>query len=410
MKNYKTSFTKGDMICLSISFISFIIAFIWLVLIIVRFLQFNNITISILVGLATILVVSLLIIVFLIFSINKELFISGKLSAGLGSLIFVAFIIYFTLFILWLAVPEWKENLSTVLTVVTTLLVSIVTIMGVRYTIAKQQNEKDERKNLIFALCEKKDVKQNYKVTNSFGNKNIQINLMNVSENFGYLVGIYRICGCDIHQVGDSLPYFPIQPHYGYSITNIRLNLGDDQLMIVYKDISENFYYLLLSANNQYIDFAGKCDMGFLEWRLSMTDKSEKKVRKIANQQFPETTNGNEEFINMQKEKTKPVNTKRENGFDLILSASGDTLTDVNLLNRLKKERAKLAKEKQIKPYMIFNNQQLVAMATYKPNDELSFIAIYGLGKKKYELYGEYFLSIIAGNSDVHESFKSKVA
>ena len=44
---------------------------------------------------------------------------------------------------------------------------------------------------------------------------------------------------------------------------------------------------------------------------------------------------------------------------------------------------------------MIFNNQQLVALATYKPKDENSFISIYGLGQKKYDFYGELFIHII---------------
>ncbi|MDE7162595.1 MAG: HRDC domain-containing protein [Clostridia bacterium] len=44
---------------------------------------------------------------------------------------------------------------------------------------------------------------------------------------------------------------------------------------------------------------------------------------------------------------------------------------------------------------MIFNNQQLVAFATYKPDNEKSFISIYELGKKKYDLYGKAFIYII---------------
>ncbi len=39
-------------------------------------------------------------------------------------------------------------------------------------------------------------------------------------------------------------------------------------------------------------------------------------------------------------------------------------------------------------------------MATYKPYDELSFISIYGLGKKKYELYGKIFIQIIIDHRD----------
>ena len=44
---------------------------------------------------------------------------------------------------------------------------------------------------------------------------------------------------------------------------------------------------------------------------------------------------------------------------------------------------------------MIFNNQQLVALATYKPKNREEFISLYGLGQIKYELYGERMISLI---------------
>ena len=44
---------------------------------------------------------------------------------------------------------------------------------------------------------------------------------------------------------------------------------------------------------------------------------------------------------------------------------------------------------------MIFNNQQLVAIATYKPSNKEEFISIYGLGEKKYELYGVQMIEIV---------------
>ena len=49
----------------------------------------------------------------------------------------------------------------------------------------------------------------------------------------------------------------------------------------------------------------------------------------------------------------------------------------------------------KIKTYLIFTNQQLVALATYKPENETNFISIYGLGKKKYDMYGDRIIQII---------------
>ena len=45
--------------------------------------------------------------------------------------------------------------------------------------------------------------------------------------------------------------------------------------------------------------------------------------------------------------------------------------------------------------------QQLIALATYKPHDEISFISIFGLDKKKYDLFGEGFIQIILKHDKV---------
>ena len=74
---------------------------------------------------------------------------------------------------------------------------------------------------------------------------------------------------------------------------------------------------------------------------------------------------------------------------ELVVDNDGEILTDTALLTKLKKERARIAKESKLKPYMVFNNQQLVAIATHKPKDKEEFISIYGLGEIKYEFYGK---------------------
>ena len=76
-------------------------------------------------------------------------------------------------------------------------------------------------------------------------------------------------------------------------------------------------------------------------------------------------------------------------GYELVVDNNGEILTDTALLTKLKKERARIAKESKLKPYMVFNNQQLVAIATHKPKDKKEFISIYGLGEIKYEFYGK---------------------
>lgn len=401
MKNFKTNTTIFEVICLIVAILSLLVAYV------ISFL-YNKIPLS---NVALIIcgVIFFLMLIFLlvdVFTKNGIRFLEGNFWAGLKSFSIVALPLYIILIILFITLPTWREFLRSAFTIVTTIGVAILTIMGVHYSISKQQQSKNEEHNLIFTICEDNKGLNQFSIINSTGNKTIQINLKNVSGNFGYLIGIYRICGCDAYQIGDNLPYLPIEPNSGYSITNIKTNLGDDQLLIVYKDISQNHYYLLVSSNYKYIEFSDKCNMDFLRWRMYATTKSENRIKKKnlkkSLQSTPDHTltienvqNSDESFIIERKELTKPKLTRRENGFDLIESVNGDILTDKLLLNELRKARTKLSKEKKVKPYMIFNNQQLVAMATYKPYTELEFISIYGLGKKKYDLYGEIFIPII---------------
>ncbi len=400
MANYKTSFKVREIICAIIALICILTATIILILIGTGKLQFTDVTITILMFCAVFFIYASVYSLIITFVKNSTLFLSGRLSAGLKNFFIVVFPIYIILLVLYFSIPEWKEFFISALTIVTTISVAILTVIGVHYTVAKQQSEKNDQKNLIFSCSENEEQNITYNIKNAIGEKVVQIKFKNISNNFGYLIGIYRICGCDAYQIGDDLPYLPLAPQTSYIIKDIKLNYGDDQLFLVYKDISNNFYYLLFSSNYKYIEQSDKCDMSFLYMQLDMTIKLEKKLKKLPIYNTNENLSVNELLISENKEKTKPTIVKRINNFDLIVTPSGDILTDLELLSKLKKERTKLAKEQQVKAYLIFNNQQLVAMATYKPYDELSFISIYGLGKKKYELYGKIFIQIIIDHRD----------
>lgn len=45
--------------------------------------------------------------------------------------------------------------------------------------------------------------------------------------------------------------------------------------------------------------------------------------------------------------------------------------------------------------------RKVLILATYKPHDEISFISIFGLDKKKYDLFGEGFIQIILKHDKV---------
>lgn len=61
----------------------------------------------------------------------------------------------------------------------------------------------------------------------------------------------------------------------------------------------------------------------------------------------------------------------------------------------LKVLRRNLALEKKVPPYVIFTDASLREMATYLPHTKESFLNIKGVGQKKYESYGEIFITMI---------------
>ena len=402
MRTYKTDTLVFDVICAGIMVIGLSIAYMLIALVERGKIQYSKIVL-ICVIICTIITLFAILAYFTVsFTKNGIRFLSGDFFAGLKSLFIIVVPICILLVIIYITLPSVRDFLNHVFTILATVVVGVLTMMGVHYSITRQQIAKNEENNLIFSISDKPDGLNNFALSNSYGNKSVQINLKNVSNNYGYLIGLYRICGCDVHQIGGPLPYLSIEPQSGYSITNIKMNFGDDQLMIVYKDISENYYYLLISSNYQNIESSGKCNMSFLKSRLAMTSKLEKSRQDTTGHSSDSSSISDDllrdydSSITERKEKTKPIYTVKKDGFDLISSEEGEILTDEVLLSKLRKERNRLSKENKMKAYMIFNNQQLVAMATYKPEDELSFIAIYGLGKKKYEMYGNIFLPIVS--------------
>ena len=70
---------------------------------------------------------------------------------------------------------------------------------------------------------------------------------------------------------------------------------------------------------------------------------------------------------------------------------------DIELFEKLKQYRYKIAQEKGLPPYVIFHDIALKEMAAYLPVNKESFLEIKGVGEKKYENYGEGFIDIIKG-------------
>lgn len=81
---------------------------------------------------------------------------------------------------------------------------------------------------------------------------------------------------------------------------------------------------------------------------------------------------------------------------------------NTDLYNILTDLRRKLAEEKNVPSFVIFNNATLIEMASYFPLDKSSFSKIKGVGEKKYELYGEKFINEIFDFCKEHNINKIK--
>ncbi len=68
---------------------------------------------------------------------------------------------------------------------------------------------------------------------------------------------------------------------------------------------------------------------------------------------------------------------------------------DADLFTELKELRYSIAKERNIPPFMIFHDSTLKGMAAHLPKDKEELLTISGVGLKKYESYGEAFISLI---------------
>ncbi len=68
---------------------------------------------------------------------------------------------------------------------------------------------------------------------------------------------------------------------------------------------------------------------------------------------------------------------------------------DRKLFQLLREERKRLADKKGIPPYMVFPDKALIEMASYYPQSYETFSKIFGVGAKKLEQFGSFFIELI---------------
>ena len=92
----------------------------------------------------------------------------------------------------------------------------------------------------------------------------------------------------------------------------------------------------------------------------------------------------------------KPPKAARPGAADL-------TEADVELFERLRALRLRLAQEAAVPPYVIFHDATLTAMAAARPVTEEELLALPGIGEKKLATYGKAFLEEIASVPETTE-------
>ncbi len=68
---------------------------------------------------------------------------------------------------------------------------------------------------------------------------------------------------------------------------------------------------------------------------------------------------------------------------------------DIELFELLRRKRKELAEQKDIPPFIIFSDKSLSEMAASYPRNRNEMTRVSGVGLRKYETYGEIFLSVI---------------
>jgi ATP-dependent DNA helicase RecQ len=69
---------------------------------------------------------------------------------------------------------------------------------------------------------------------------------------------------------------------------------------------------------------------------------------------------------------------------------------DPSLLERLRGLRRRLARERAVPPYLLFNDRTLVDLARRRPSDELELLEVDGIGAKKAADLGPLILEALA--------------
>jgi ATP-dependent DNA helicase RecQ len=104
---------------------------------------------------------------------------------------------------------------------------------------------------------------------------------------------------------------------------------------------------------------------------------------------------GEKDFYISETSAIEKKETSKQKGLTIL-----DVPVDEGLFHKLKETRKELARKKRVPPYIIFSDKTLAEMAIIKPETGSEMLEVSGVGEKKLEAYGKFFLSVIRDTMD----------
>ena len=165
----------------------------------------------------------------------------------------------------------------------------------------------------------------------------------------------------------------------------VNILIGKNSALLVSHNINDNKYFGSGKSNNEYF-------WNGLLWYLRVENMILKKIENFGSLSITEK---GLEYLNNPTELLIPeIENKAD--FKETPSISATESGDMNLLNKLKDLRKKIADKKSIPPYVIFQDPSLVEMTIRYPVKFEELSSIFGVGEGKSKKYGKEFLELIS--------------
>ena len=165
----------------------------------------------------------------------------------------------------------------------------------------------------------------------------------------------------------------------------VNILIGKNSALLVSHNINDNKYFGSGKSNNEYF-------WNSLLWYLRVENMISKKVENFGSLSITEK---GLEYLNNPTELLIPeIENKAD--FKEPPSITATESGDMNLLNKLKDLRKKIADKKSIPPYVIFQDPSLVEMTIRYPVKFEELSSIFGVGEGKSKKYGKEFLELIS--------------